>query len=51
MESFYHTLKIELIYQNKYQTRRDEQRDIPEYIKIYYNIERLYSSIRYYTLE
>jgi len=30
MESFYRTLKVELIYQNTYETRREAQRDIFE---------------------
>ena len=47
MESFYRTLKIELIYQNSYQTRREAQRDIFEYIEIFYNRERLHSSLGY----
>lgn len=51
MESFYRTLKVELIYQHKYQTRREAQRDIFEYIEIFYNRERLHSSIGYYTPE
>jgi transposase InsO family protein len=51
MESFYRTLKVELIYQNKYQTRREAQGDIFEYIEIFYNRERLHSSLGYYTPE
>ncbi|HOF03880.1 MAG TPA: IS3 family transposase, partial [Atribacterota bacterium] len=51
MESFYRTLKVELIYQNTYQTRRQAQRDIFEYIEIFYNRERLHSSLGYYTPE
>lgn len=47
MESFYRTLKVESIYQSNYQTRRQIQRDIFEYIEIFYNRERLYSSIGY----
>ena len=43
MENFYHTLKVELIYQNKYKTRSQAQRDIFEYIEIFYNRERLHS--------
>jgi transposase InsO family protein len=45
MESFYWTLKVELIYQKKYETRIEAQRDIFEYIEIFYNRERLPSSI------
>lgn len=51
MESFYRTLKVELIYQNKYETRREAQRDIFEYIEIFYNRERLHSSLGYYSPE
>jgi len=51
MESFYRTLKVELIYQNKYETRREAQRDIFEYIEVFYNRERLHSSLGYYTPE
>jgi transposase InsO family protein len=47
MESFYHTLKVELIYQNTYQTRREARRAIFEYIEIFYNRERLHSSLGY----
>jgi len=41
MESFYRTLKVELIYQNQYETRGEAQRDIFEYIEVFYNRERL----------
>jgi len=51
MESFYRTLKVELIYQNKYETRRQAQRDIFQYIEIFYNRERLHSSLGYYSPE
>ena len=51
MESFYRSLKVELIYQNKYETRRKAQRDIFEYIEIFYNRERLHPSLGYYTPE
>ena len=51
MESFYRTLKVELIYQHKYETRRQAQSDIFEYIEIFYNRERLHSSLGYYTPE
>jgi transposase InsO family protein len=47
MESFYRTLKVGLIYQKKYETRIEAQRDIFEYIEIFYNRERLHSSIGY----
>ena len=47
MESFYRSLKVELIYQNNYQARRQAQRDIFEYSEIFYNRERLHSSLGY----
>ena len=51
MESFYHTLKVELIYQKTYETRRQARREIFEYIEIFYNRERLHSSLGYYSPE
>jgi len=51
MESFYRTLKVELIYQETYETRRQARRDIFEYIEIFYNRERLHSSLGYYSPE
>lgn len=47
MESFYRTLKVELIYLRKYETRIEAQRDIFEYIEIFYNRERLHSFLGY----
>jgi transposase InsO family protein len=51
MESFYRTLKVGLIYQRKYETRIEAQRDVFEYIEIFYNRERLPSSIGYHSPE
>jgi len=51
MESFYRTLKVELIYQKNYETRIEARRDIFEYIEIFYNRERLHSSLGYYSPE
>lgn len=47
MESFFHTLKIELIHHRKYETREEARRDIFEYIEIFYNRKRLHSSLGY----
>lgn len=49
MESFFKTLKAELIYWNKYKTLRAAARDIFEYIEIYYNKKRLHSALGYIT--
>ena len=51
MENFYRGLKVELIYQKTYETRGQDQRDIFEYIVIFYNRERSHSSIAYYNSE
>ncbi|MDP4189901.1 MAG: IS3 family transposase, partial [Bacteroidota bacterium] len=47
MESFFGTLKKELIHHRKYRTREEARRDIFEYIEVFYNRERLHSSLGY----
>lgn len=47
MESFFGTLKKELVHHRKYQTREEAKRDIFEYIEVFYNRERLHSSLGY----
>jgi len=46
-ESFFHTLKMELVYQEKYRTRAEAKRSIFEYIEVYYNRIRKHSSLGY----
>ena len=46
-ESFFHTLKTELTYWNKYQTRDEAKKSIFEYIEIFYNRQRLHSALNY----
>jgi len=41
MESFWGTLKQELVHHRRYRTRREAIRDITEYIEIFYNRQRL----------
>ena len=48
-ESFFHTLKVELIHQNQYVTRDQALRSIFQYIEGYYNKKRMHSSIDYKT--
>ena len=48
-ESFFRTLKVELVYQNKFATREEAKRAIFEYIEVFYNRQRLHSSIDYMT--
>lgn len=47
MESFFHTLKTELIYFEKYQTRREACGSIFEYIEVFYNCVRRHSALNY----
>jgi predicted CoA-binding protein len=47
MESFLHTLKTELIYFEKYQTRQEARGSIFEYIEIFYNHVRKHSALNY----
>lgn len=51
MESFFKTLKSDLVYWEKYATRDEAKRSIFEYIEIYYNRKRAHSSISYMTPE
>jgi transposase InsO family protein len=46
-ESFFSTLKTELIYQNQYESRGEAKRDIFQYIEIFYNRFRLHSALGY----
>jgi putative transposase len=41
MESFWGTLKQELVHHCRYRTRREAIRDITEYIEIFYRRQRL----------
>jgi transposase InsO family protein len=43
-ESFFHTLKTELIYHERYQTREQARRSIFEYIEVFYNRLRRHSA-------
>ena len=47
MESFFHTLKTELIYFEKYRTRTEARASVFEYIEIFYNRTRRHSSLNY----
>ena len=51
MESFYHTLKVELVYGQRYRTRGEAQTAIFDYIEIFYNRQRIHSSLNYQTPE
>jgi putative transposase len=47
MESFFHTLKTELVHHRDYTTRAEAQRDIFAFIEGFYNRTRLHSGIGY----
>jgi len=46
-ESFFHTLKVELVYQRRFRTRQEATTAIFEYIETYYNRMRRHSAIDY----
>ena len=47
MESFFKTLKVERIYQGRYETREQARLDIVDWTEGFYNRQRLHSSIGY----
>jgi transposase InsO family protein len=48
-ESFFHSLKVELIHSKKFKTRKEAMSAIFEYIEVWYNRQRLHSSLGYKT--
>jgi putative transposase len=51
MESFWATLKTELVHQTHYATREEARSSIFEYIEVFYNRNRLHSTIGYVSPE
>lgn len=51
MESFFHTLKTELVQHRHYATRDEAKRDLFAYIEGFYNRQRLHSALDYRTPE
>ena len=51
MESFWATLKTELVHQQKYATREEARQSIFEYVEVFYNRKRLHSSLGYVSPE
>lgn len=49
MESFFHTLKTEHVYFEYYFTREQARQSIFEYIEVFYNRQRLHSTLGYLT--
>lgn len=48
-ESFFATLKKELIYRKEYKNKQEAKKDIFQFIEIWYNRKRIHSSIGYMT--
>jgi transposase InsO family protein len=51
VESFFRTLKVELIYNRKFKTRKEAETAIFEFIEVWYNRQRIHSSLDYMTPE
>jgi putative transposase len=51
MESFFHTLKVELVQQRQWAMRDEARRDVFAYIESYYNRQRIHSALEYQTPE
>jgi putative transposase len=49
MESFFHTLKTELVHHRDYRTRWEAKADIFEYIEVFYNRARRHSALGFFT--
>jgi putative transposase len=47
VESFFHTLKTELVFFETYYTREDAKNSVFEYMETYYNRTRLHSTLNY----
>jgi transposase InsO family protein len=47
MESFFHSLKVEELHHQQFDTRDEAQAAVFEYIEMFYNRQRLHSSIGY----
>lgn len=48
-ESFFHTLKTELIHHCRFETREEAKQQIFEYIEVFYNRQRKHSTLGYQT--
>ncbi len=46
-ESFFHTLKVELVHRMKFKTREEAKIKIFEYVELYYNRKRTHSTLKF----
>lgn len=51
MESFFHTLKVEYVYDARPATRKEARAGVFEYVEAFYNRERLHSTLGYQSPE
>ena len=51
MESFFHTLKVELVHRQRFASREEAKRELFAYLEGYYNRQRLHSALGYRTPE
>jgi len=49
VETFFRTLKVELVYRTKFKTRDEAKATIFEFIEVWYNRQRIHSSLGYQT--
>jgi putative transposase len=49
MESFWATLKLELVFRTRFETRAQARRQIFDYIETFYNRQRAHSALDYYS--
>ena len=49
VESFFHTLKVELVHRETFKTREEAKNAIFEYIEVWYNRQRIHSALDYKT--
>ena len=47
MESFWATLKTELVHHEQYGTREEARQSLFEYVEVFYNRKRIHSSLGY----
>ena len=46
-ETFFHTLKVEMVHRHRFKTRKEAESAIQEYIEAWYNNKRLHSGLGY----
>ena len=51
MESFFHTLKVELVHRERFASREEAKRELFAYLEGYYHRQRLHSALGYRTPE